>query len=162
MDQSSSSGASPSSPGVQAPRGVVACAFCATLNRVDLTKLAQRPRCANCQRPILLDRPIPATAATLDKMLTGTTVPVLVDFYADWCGPCKMVSPLLDELAKANPGKVTVLKIDVDKNEDLAKRFEVSSIPNLLKYQDGKQVDSMVGALPKEQLDAWVLGAAKP
>ncbi len=101
------------------------------------------------------------SAKQFDELVAATKGTVIVDFYADWCGPCKVVSPLLDEVVKNNPGKVTVLKVNVDTNEDLAKRFEVSGIPNLLKYQDGKKVDSMVGALPKEQLDAWVLGAAK-
>jgi thioredoxin 2 len=138
---------------------VVACAFCATLNRVDLTKLSQHPKCANCQRPILLDRPIPATAATFDKMLTGTTVPVLVDFYADWCGPCHMMAPTLDELAQRRAGQVLVLKLDTDAHPTIAGRYGIRGIPTVIAFDRGQERGRHVGVADLKVLES-LTGAA--
>src|SRR5216684_192623 len=78
----------------------VACPFCETLNRVDLTRLEQYPKCGKCGKPILIDRPIAVSDANFAQVTTDTTVPVVVDFYADWCGPCKIMAPLLDDVAR--------------------------------------------------------------
>ncbi|MDP1696045.1 MAG: thioredoxin [archaeon] len=77
---------------------------------------------------------------------------VIVDFWAEWCGPCKMLSPIVDELAKEMKGKVHFGKINIDKESDLAQRFEVMSIPALLFFKDGEHIDSTMGAMPKEEL----------
>lgn len=90
-----------------------------------------------------------------DELIAATKGTVIVDFYADWCGPCKLIAPLLDDLAKANIGTVTVLKVDVDQHGELAQRHEISSIPALIKFRAGKKVDSVVGALGKDELAAW-------
>jgi thioredoxin 2 len=137
----------------QPPRGVVACAFCSTLNRIDLTKLAHRPKCASCQRPILLDRPVVATAATFDKMLTGTTVPVLVDFHADWCGPCHMMAPTLDEFAQKRAGRVLVLKLDTDAHSPIAGRYGIRGIPTVIAFDRGQERGRHVGVADLKVLE---------
>lgn len=81
---------------------------------------------------------------------------VLVDFYADWCGPCKMLGPVIDELAEENDGKSKIAKINVDQQRNLAKRFRVMSVPSILFFKDGKEVDRMVGAQSKEDLLAKI------
>jgi len=159
MDQSSPSGASRAGREVEAPRGVVACAFCATLNRIDLTKLSLRPKCASCQRPILLDRPVKATDASFDKMLTGTTVPVLVDFYADWCGPCHMMAPTLDEFAQRRAGQVLVLKLDTDAHAAIAGRYAIRGIPTVIAFDRGQERGRHVGVADLAALDR-LAGAA--
>src|SRR3989442_1978741 len=92
----------------------VACPFCETLNRVDLSRLDQHPKCGNCGRPILLDRPVAASDGNFEKITTDTTVPGLVDFYADWSGPWKIMSPLLVEVAHPRAGEMLWLKLYTD------------------------------------------------
>jgi thioredoxin 2 len=138
----------------QPPRGVVACAFCATLNGVDLTKLSNGPKCANCHRPILLDRPIMATASSFDRMVNGTTVPVLVDFYADWCGPCHMMAPTIDDFAKRQMGNVLVLKLDTDANPTIAGRYGIRGIPTVIAFDRGQERRRHVGVANLEVLQS--------
>jgi len=135
-------------------KATVACPFCETLNRVDLTRIAQHPKCGNCGKPILLDRPIAVSEATFDQATSGTTVPVLVDFYADWCAPCKIMAPLLDDVARRRMGQLLVLKLDTDRNPAIQQRFGVRGIPTLILFRGGKEVDRRGGAIPAAELDA--------
>ncbi len=135
-------------------KATVACPFCETLNRVDLTRIGQHPKCGNCGKPILLDRPIAVSEATFDQATSGTTVPVLVDFYADWCAPCKIMAPLLDDVARRRMGQLLVLKLDTDRNPAIQQRFGVRGIPTLILFRGGKEVDRRVGAIPAAELDA--------
>lgn len=134
----------------------VACPFCQTLNRVDLERLANQPKCGKCGKPILLDRPIAVSDDTFDRVTTDTTVPVLVDFYADWCGPCKIMAPVLDDIAHRRSGEILVTKLDTDRNPLTGRRFGVRGIPTLILFRKGKEVARRVGAVPAADLDALV------
>ena len=92
------------------------------------------------------------SAATFDEVLASSEEPVLVDFWAEWCGPCKMIAPILDEIATEQAGKVRVTKLNVDDAPDIARRFEVMSIPTLLVFRDGQVAKRIVGAKPKGAL----------
>jgi thioredoxin len=92
------------------------------------------------------------TDATFDETIGASAEPVVVDFWADWCGPCKMIAPILDEIARENAGKVTVAKLNVDENPDVARRFDVMSIPTLIVFKDGSAQKRLIGAKGKGQL----------
>ena len=136
----------------------VPCPFCSTVNRVDLAKVDKGPKCGDCGRPILLDRPIAVSDSAFDQVTTHTTVPVVVDFYADWCGPCKMMAPILDEVARRRQGELLVTKLDTDRNPHTGQRFGVRGIPTLIVFRDGKEVARKVGAVPPGELDAFLKG----
>ncbi len=145
--------------GVRSPKATVRCVFCETLNRVDLSRLARQPKCGSCGRPILLDRPLPITDDSFDRVISDTDVPVVVDFYADWCGPCKMMAPIFDEFAREKQGQLLVAKLDTDRNQATSQRFNVRGIPTLIVFSKGKEVGRQVGAVPRAALDQLVARA---
>ena len=135
-------------------RATVACPFCVTLNRVDLARLGDRPKCGNCGRPILVDWPVAVTDATVHAVLAGTAVPVLMDCYADWCGPCKIMAPVLDDFARDRQGEVLVVKLDTDRNPATTHRFGIRAIPTLLVFRQGQEVGRQAGVIPRQRLEA--------
>jgi thioredoxin 2 len=137
----------------------VRCAFCATLNRVDLARATDRPKCAKCEKPILLDRPLKVEEQDFDQTVLQSAAPVLVDFYADWCAPCKMVAPLVDELAREHAGRVLVAKIDTDHAQQVSMRYQIRGIPTLILFKDGEEAGRSVGFEP-EKVRSLVAGAA--
>ena len=100
--------------------------------------------------------PIEATEANWDEQVLNSELPVLVDFWADWCGPCKMIAPSVHDIAVEYDGKLVVAKLDVDSSPNIAIKYRVSSIPALIFFKDGQPVDQIVGAVPKGQLQKKV------
>ena len=96
--------------------------------------------------------PIILTASTFDEEISGSTEPILVDFWAEWCGPCKMIAPILAEIADENDGKIKIAKLNVDDAPDVARRFEVMSIPTMIVFKDGEPAKRVIGAKPKAAL----------
>jgi len=132
----------------------VPCPFCDQLNRVDLSKLDAGPKCGSCKRPLLLDRPVKVTGESLDAVVAGTDVPILVDFWADWCGPCKMIAPIVDELAQAKAGQALILKLDTDRSPGITERFGIRGIPTLIAFRNGEESGRQVGLAQRQQLEA--------
>ena len=139
---------------------VVMCIFCGTANRVDLNRLSEGPKCGECGRPIRLDRPLPVTDATFDKVIAGSGVPVVVDFYADWCGPCKVMAPVLDEFARQHVGAVLVLKMDTEASPKTPARYGIRGIPTLIVFESGREARRQVGAVQAADLEKLVPGLA--
>lgn len=145
----------------QARKATVSCTSCGKLNRVDLTRVQDRPKCASCGALIALDRPLPVSDQTFDRVIGDTEVPVIVDFYADWCGPCKMMAPIFDDLARRRVGEVLFAKLDTDRNPMVASRFGIRGIPTLIVFRGGREVARQTGALPKPQLETVVESALR-
>lgn len=132
-----------------AERGVtLRCPFCLSLNRVDLGRARDRPKCGSCAKPFLLDRPVKVQEEDFDRTVLESAAPVLVDFYADWCQPCKLMAPLLDEIAGEQEGELLVAKIDTDRAPSLSGRFGIRGIPTLIAFRDGEELGRSVGFDP--------------
>ena len=130
----------------------LACQFCGTLNKVDLSRAPDGPKCAECAKPFLLDRPVHVEEANFDATVLQSEVPVLVDFYADWCGPCKMMAPILDEIAQEKQGVLLVAKVDTDAAPEISRRYNIRSIPFFGRFEQGKLVRTVIGAVGREGL----------
>ena len=131
----------------------VRCQFCDTWNRVDAARAADRPKCGKCGRPILLDRPLPLNDETFARTVAESEIPVLVDFYADWCGPCKMMAPAVDELARERQGSALIAKLDTDRSQKTAQQFDIRGIPTTIVFRGGKEVARHTGAMRKPELE---------
>ena len=138
------------------------CQFCQAWNRIDAARVSDRPKCGKCAKPMLLDRPYKLDDESFDRTLAETDVPVLVDFYADWCGPCKMMAPSVDKLAHEYAGKGLVAKLDTDHAQTTAQRFAIRGIPTVMVFQRGKEVGRQTGAVPYHQLEQLLLRALGP
>ena len=116
-------------------------------------------KCGTCRVPLVLDAPVVLTDANFDTVIANSTVPVMVDFYADWCGPCKMMAPVFAQFAQQQRGQAIVAKVDTDRNPGVAARFAIRSIPTIALLKDGKEVARQVGAVPMGQLEQMVISA---
>jgi len=137
----------------------VRCQFCDTWNRIDAAKVTAGPKCGKCAKPILLERPLPLTDETFTRTINESDVPVAVDFYADWCGPCRMMAPAVDALAAHLQGKALITKLNTDQSSRTANAFGIRGIPTTIVFTGGKEVARQSGALPLEALKQLVARA---
>lgn len=132
----------------------VVCPSCLTTNRVPEDKLSAGGTCGKCGKPLFLHKPIELTAANFNKIVGKNELPVMVDFWAPWCGPCRMVAPIVDEIATQYEDQVKVVKLNTDEHPMTASQFGIRSIPTLLVFKGGQKVDTVVGAVPKAALSS--------
>ncbi len=137
-------------------KATLRCQFCASWNSVDVTRAADRPKCGKCGKPMLLDRPIHLDDDSFARTIAESKVPILVDFYADWCGPCKMMAPAVDQLAANYTGKALVAKLDTDASQKTSMSFNIRGIPTSIVFDEGKEVARQSGAIPYATLAAMI------
>jgi thioredoxin 2 len=133
---------------------VVRCPVCAQQNRLPMARLGERPRCGKCHETRLLCQPIPVNEATLAELIAQSKLPLLVDFWAPWCGPCRTVAPVLDEMAQRRGGDTLFLKVNVDENQRASAQHGISGIPALVLFDKGGERQRLVGAHPKRSIEA--------
>jgi thioredoxin 2 len=131
------------------------CAHCGTRNQFPDARLADGPVCGQCKQPLAPATPLALDADRFDRYVDGTELPVVVDFWAEWCGPCKMMAPEFAKAAAQRPG-VRFVKLDTDAAPELATRHGIRSIPTLALFQGGREVARISGAMQAGQLVAWL------
>lgn len=134
---------------------IIRCPSCGAKNRVTPEQRQRTPVCGRCKTPLVLSLgPMTVTDATFAQRVEQSPIPVLVDLWAPWCGPCRMLAPAIDQLAAEFAGRARVAKLNVDENPAIAARHRADSIPLLLIFKDGRVVDRIVGLQPKETIAA--------
>jgi len=94
--------------------------------------------------------------STFDQDIKNSNIPIIVDFWAEWCGPCKQIGPILEEISEEKKGKVKILKLNIDENPEIPQKYSVRGIPTLMLFKEGKLIDTKVGSLPKSVLSDWI------
>jgi thioredoxin 2 len=138
----------------------IACAGCGALNRVPAERLGDDPVCGSCGAALLAGTPVELTDANFDRVTARTDLPVLVDFWAPWCGPCRGMAPAFAQAAQQLKGRALLVKVDTDANPQLAARFVIRSIPTLVRLVAGQEQARQAGALPLAQIAAMATGGA--
>lgn len=140
---------------------ILVCSNCSAKNRVPVSRLEENPKCGKCGTGLpveMLSRPVTISDATFDREVLESLLPVLVDCWAPWCGPCRSVGPVMEELALKYRGRLKIAKLNLDENPGTGSRYAISSVPTFILVKNGRIVDTLVGALPKEQLEYRIAG----
>jgi thioredoxin 2 len=133
---------------------LIRCPACGTTNRLPQEEInrGREPVCGRCKTPLHIHKPAQVTDATFSAEVERSPLPVLLDMWAPWCGPCQMLAPVIDELAAQMAGRVRFAKLNVDENPATTARFNVRSIPTLLVLKAGQEIDRIVGVQPKSEI----------
>jgi thioredoxin 2 len=130
----------------------VVCPHCGTKNRIASSRLRDEPICGKCGVALLAGQPVELTDANFDSIARGTELPLVVDFWAPWCGPCRAMAPQFEQAAEQLRGQALLAKVNSDDNPGVAARFGIRSIPTLVRLQGGREVARQSGALPAAQI----------
>lgn len=134
----------------------ILCPSCTTLNRVPAQKLGDRPLCGKCRTPLVSAAPINGTDGNFRRFIDKSDLPVVVDFWASWCGPCQQFAPVFSQVAAELATRAVFIKLDTEANQQTAASFQIRSIPTLMIFHRGREVARLSGALPKPQFVQWL------
>lgn len=133
----------------------ISCPSCGAKNRVPESRLEQQPKCGRCGEPLFSAHPVTLTDANFESVINGTDLPVIVDCWAAWCGPCRMFAPVFEEAARTLEPNFRLVKLDTDANPQTAARLGIRSIPTLIAFRQGKERHRISGAMPLNQFLQW-------
>jgi thioredoxin 2 len=134
----------------------IVCPHCDAVNRVPADKPAGQAKCGRCHKPLFSGKPLPVSAKSFAVHIQRNDIPVVVDFWADWCGPCKVMAPAFERAAEELEPEVRFLKVDTEAEPELAARYEIRSIPMLIMFRKGKIVAQRAGASDARSLRSWI------
>ncbi len=138
---------------------LIVCPRCAALNRVPAERLAQKPHCGECKSALFDGRPVELTADTFDRHVSRGDLPVVVDFWAPWCGPCKSMAPAYAQAASKLEPRVRLAKLDTDQAPDISARYGIRAIPTLIIFRGGKEIARQAGAMGGADIIRWIQSA---
>ena len=134
----------------------IVCSHCGGINRVPSERLGENPVCGKCHKAVLDGSPTSLGSSNFERFISKNDLPVLVDFWADWCGPCKMMAPVFTQVASQMAAKIRFAKVDTEQARDVSARYNIRSIPTMILFKNGKEIDRLSGALDQSGLSNWV------